>query len=48
MAWQFFLVAVLLAAGVHAEGDVVDLTDDTFDDVVKSKPFVLVEFFAPW
>lgn len=47
MAWQL-LLAVLLVAGVRAEGDVVDLTDDAFDAFVKSKPFALVEFFAPW
>ena len=27
---------------------VIDLTTDTFDDVIANSPVILVEFFAPW
>jgi len=41
----FFLVAC--ATTVYA-GDVIDLTDATFDSEVNKYDFILVEFFAPW
>ncbi|KAJ3521521.1 hypothetical protein NM688_g9005 [Phlebia brevispora] len=46
---QFFKSASLLAlAGLVAASDVIDLTPDTFDEIVKPEALMLVEFFAPW
>ena len=28
--------------------DVLELTDEAFDDAIKVHPLILVEFFAPW
>lgn len=42
LATLFALVSVVLAS------DVIDLTPDTFDEIVKPEPLMLVEFFAPW
>lgn len=40
---------VLLASLVAADAsDVLSLTSENFDAVVKPEPLVLVEFFAPW
>jgi thiol-disulfide isomerase/thioredoxin len=33
---------------VETEGDVIVLTEDNFDQVMKDNRFVLVEFYAPW
>ncbi|KAI0352963.1 protein disulfide isomerase [Trametes cingulata] len=41
-AAAFALFSVVLAS------DVIDLTHDNFDAVVKPEPLMLVEFFAPW
>ena len=39
----------LLASLVAADAsDVVSLTSENFDAVVKPEPLILVEFFAPW
>lgn len=41
------LALALLACAAQAS-DVVILTTENFDDVIKNNAFVLVEFFAPW
>ncbi|KAI0375634.1 protein disulfide isomerase [Pilatotrama ljubarskyi] len=41
-AAAFALFSLVLAS------DVIDLTHDNFDAVVKPEPLMLVEFFAPW
>ena len=39
----------LLASLVAADAsDVISLTSENFDAVVKPEPLILVEFFAPW
>ena len=40
-------LASLLALS-WAEGDVVELTDDNFDDTIKKSPIIMVKFYAPW
>ena len=41
--------AALLALAAGARGEaVVDLTDDAFDDFIKTEKHTMVEFFAPW
>ena len=40
--------AFLALARIVAASDVIDLTPDTFDEIVKPDPLMLVEFFAPW
>lgn len=40
--------ALLALAGLVAASDVIDLTPDTFDEIVKPEALMLVEFFAPW
>ena len=42
-----FLLAAIAAVAVHAS-DVVDATDATFETVIASHDFVIVEFYAPW
>jgi len=44
----FAALVLCLAAFAAAEGDVLDLTTDTFDKTIEDNEFVLVEFFAPW
>ncbi len=48
---KWLILAIAFAALVSlcwAEGDVVILTDDTFEQTLKDKPIVMVKFFAPW
>jgi protein disulfide isomerase len=40
--------AVSIIRGDDASSDVVTLTDDSFDQFVKSNKYVLAEFYAPW
>ena len=47
MASRVLLFCALLYL-VAADGDVIELTDDTFNDEVKKHDIILVEFFAPW
>lgn len=47
MRFSKALTALALAA-VALASDVIDLTPDTFDEVVNPDPLMLVEFFAPW
>lgn len=47
------LLLVLLAATAFASEPTLDegvyvLTDANFDEFINSRPFVLVEFYAPW
>jgi len=47
------LLLVILAIGAFAaepelEDGVYVLTDSNFDEFINSRPFVLVEFYAPW
>ncbi len=41
-------LSVLAVSFVKADEAVVTLTDSTFDDFIKSKEYVLAEFYAPW
>jgi hypothetical protein len=44
----FAALLLCLAAIARAEGDVIDLTTETFDKVIEDNEYVLVEFFAPY
>lgn len=44
---KWLLVAILLAFAL-AEGNVVNLTDDNFEDYLKNSSVIMVKFFAPW
>lgn len=50
MRFQHFIstTSLLALAGLVAASDVIDLTPDTFDEIVNPEPLMLVEFFAPW
>lgn len=41
------LLALVATATITEEDDVQVLTDDNFDEAIKSE-FILVEFYAPW
>jgi len=43
-----FLPALLLAVTIEEEENVIVLTNDNFDTVIKDNEFVLAEFYAPW
>ena len=30
------------------KSEVIELTTDSFDEIVNNQPMMLVEFFAPW
>lgn len=48
---RFLVLAILafcLVSLARADGNVVDLTPDNFDQVVDGSKPVFVEFFAPW
>ena len=42
------LVLLLACLSLAASSDVLELTDDDFDDKVEKESLILVEFFAPW
>jgi protein disulfide isomerase len=49
MKWILLaIVLVSLLAFSYADSDVVELTDDTYDDTLKNNPIVMVKFYAPW
>jgi len=41
-------VLLVLLFGFALASDVVDLTDDTFDETINSNDLVFVEYYAPW
>lgn len=45
MKWLIFLTLIIVSL---AEGDVVVLTDENFEQYLKSSPIMMVKFFAPW
>ncbi len=45
---KWIILVICLAALALADGDVVVLTDNTFDQVIKENHAVMVKFFAPW
>ncbi len=50
MRFQSILSAASLLAlsTLVSASDVIDLTPDNFDAIVKPESLILVEFFAPW
>eukprot|EP01087_Luapelamoeba_hula_P023916 TRINITY_DN892_c0_g1_i1.p1 TRINITY_DN892_c0_g1~~TRINITY_DN892_c0_g1_i1.p1 ORF type:complete len:485 (-),score=79.00 TRINITY_DN892_c0_g1_i1:80-1534(-) len=48
MKWTLVVLCVTLFLSCAFASDVLDLTDDTVDEALKTHPFILVEFFAPW
>jgi protein disulfide-isomerase A1 len=47
-SWLSAASSLLLASLVLADGDVISLTDSSFNSVVDPESLILVEFFAPW
>ena len=53
IAMKTFVVLSLLCLAVLAfaadqPSDVIELTSQNFDDVIKEHPVILIEFYAPW
>lgn len=44
----WFLAIFALLPFIATASDVIELTDDDFDDEIAQYDFILVEFFAPW
>ena len=45
---SLFIVGALASTSPQLEEGVYILTDSNFKDFIASKPYVLVEFYAPW
>ena len=43
-----FTAALALLLSVCVASDVLDLTNENFDETLKTNPVILVEFYAPW
>lgn len=48
MNWLILGIFVALLNFLHAEGNVIDLTDENFDEYIKKYNVIMVEFYAPW
>ena len=55
LSWLLLLVLATCTALAEdseqpeeAESHVITLTAENFDEIVKSEPVILVEFYAPW
>ena len=43
------IISLIISVAVEATNvEVVELTDDNFDQKVKELPHILVNFFVPW
>ena len=43
-----FFPLILLFVGSALCSDVIELTDSNFDNTIKDKDILLIEFYAPW
>lgn len=49
MKWILLAVAIFALQTLSlAEGDVITLTDDNFEEYIKNSSAIMVKFYAPW
>eukprot|EP00831_Metopus_contortus_P021063 TRINITY_DN1937_c0_g3_i1.p1 TRINITY_DN1937_c0_g3~~TRINITY_DN1937_c0_g3_i1.p1 ORF type:complete len:296 (+),score=74.07 TRINITY_DN1937_c0_g3_i1:107-994(+) len=46
--WKIVLSLAVVFAIANAEGNTLDLTDDTYEEALKSNPIIMIKFYAPW
>lgn len=48
LAFLAFLGSTLASFEFQEEEDVIILTDENFENALKTFPYLMVEFYAPW
>ena len=44
----WIICTLVIFCSAEEESVILELTDETFDDVIKGDDITIVEFYAPW